>query len=239
MSSDQSKFPRRNYLIRKGFQVRFSFLIFITTCVIGIIAVWTTYITTWNELTAQVQSRQFYEKISITYNSSDAIQNAAMINSLIIVEFSEIFERVSGVLVMRLLVGSFVLFILSVFASHKIAGPLYRMENAANLVKRGDLTADLSKLRAGDELVDLATALNGAIITLRTVMDRFHAAAGQMVGMTEKIMASKKQGKVDTEEFSTMVSEMQSIANTIVTEANRFTTIKSNQANKGDDIKDS
>ncbi len=229
MSNGQGKYLRRNYLIRKGFQIRFSFLIFITTFVIGVIAVWTTYITTWNELTTQVQSKQFYEKIRSTYNSSDELRNADMINSLIIVEFSKIFERVSVVLVMRLLVGSFLLFVLSIFASHKIAGPLYRMENAANSIQRGDLTVDLSQLRAGDELGDLAAALNGAFSTLRTAMDRCRDAAGQLARLTTQIAKNKKQGKAGSEDFSRQISQMEVLANKLVTETSRFATLKSKQ----------
>lgn len=234
MSNGQSQFPRRNYLIRKGFQIRFSFLIFITTFVIGIIAVWTTYITTWSELSTQVQSKQFYEKIRTAYNSSDEIHNAAMINALIVVEFSEIFERVSVVLVMRLLVGSFLLFVLSIFASHKIAGPLYRLENAANAMQKGDLSVDLSKLRAGDELGDLASALNGAMKTLSTSMERSQETAGQLIELTKQIRQGKKQGKTDIEGLTAMVSKMETLANKIVTETSRFTTAKSKQLKQGE-----
>ncbi|MCK4993946.1 MAG: methyl-accepting chemotaxis protein [Candidatus Omnitrophica bacterium] len=233
MSIDQGKFPRRNYLIHKGFQVRFSFLIFITTFAIGLIAVWTTYITTWDELTTQVQSKQFYEKIRTTYNSGDEMHNAAMINSLIVVEFSEIFERVSVVLVIRLLIGSFLLFVLSIFASHKIAGPLYRMENAANSIQNGDLTVDLSKLRAGDELGGLASALNGAITTLRTAMDRCRDAAEQLVDVTLQAKESKKQGNANTDDFNKMALKMEVLANKIVAETGRFAILKSKQEKQG------
>lgn len=234
MSKEQSKFPRRNYLIRKGFQIRFSFLIFITTFVIGIIAVWTTYITTWNELTTQVQSKQFYEKIRTTYNNNDdEMRNAAMVNSLIVVEFSEIFERVSVVLVMRLLVGSLLLFLLSIFASHKIAGPLYRMETAAHAIQKGDLSVDLSKLRSGDELGDLAAALNGAITTLRTSIDRCRDTAVKLVALTGEMAAGKKQGKMDAEDLSKKTIKMEVLANKIVTETSRFKTLKSSKEKKG------
>ncbi len=231
MFDGQGKYPRRNYLIRKGFQIRFSFLIFITTFVIGVIAVWTTYITTWNELTARVQSKQFYEKIRSAYDSRDEIRSAAMINSLIVVEFSEIFERVSVVLVMRLLVGSFLLFILSIFASHKIAGPLYRIENVANSIQKGDLSVDLSKLRAGDELCDLAAALNGAVTTLRTAMDRLRETAGELSGLTAQLAVNKKGETVKAEDFERLVLNMQILVNKLVAETERFTTLKTKQEN--------
>jgi len=227
MSSRQGKYPRRNYLISKGFQIRFSFLIFITAFTIGVIAVWTTYITTWNELTTQIQSKQFYEKIRTTYNSRDEIDNSAMINSLIVVEFSEIFDRVSVLLVMRLLAGAFLLFVLSIFASHKIAGPLYRMENAARLIQKGDLSVDLNKLRAGDELGDLASALNGAVAALRNSMDRCRNSTEQLAGLTSQLTENKKQGK--TEDINKLIPKLEVAVNKLVTEMGRFTTLKSKQ----------
>ena len=230
MSGHKGKYPRRNYLIRKGFQIRFSFLIFITTFVIGVIAVWTTYITTWNELTTQVQSKQFYEKIRTSYNSNDELKNASMVNSLIIVEFSEIFERVSVVLVLRLLVGSFLLFVLSIFASHKIAGPLYRMENAAHAVQKGDLSVDLGKLRAGDELGDLAKALNGAITTMRNTIDRCRDSGSEVSNISSQVLAHTKQGTMDTKEANKLLLRLEVVANKIVTETSRFKTAQGKQA---------
>jgi methyl-accepting chemotaxis protein len=140
------------------------------------------------------------------------------------VEFSEIFERVSVVLVMRLLAGSLILFVLSIFASHKIAGPLYRIETAAQAMEKGDLSSDLSKLRAGDELGDLAASLNAAIVKLRQAMEQFKSTANQLAGLTAEAAENKRQGKAGTEDFDKLLGKMEALANKIVTESDRFTT---------------
>lgn len=52
--------------------------------------------------------------------------------------------------------------LLTVFFSHKVAGPIYRFEKACNSVIEGDYTSEI-KLRKGDEMQNLATLLNEAI----------------------------------------------------------------------------
>jgi nitrate/nitrite-specific signal transduction histidine kinase len=52
--------------------------------------------------------------------------------------------------------------LLTVFFSHKVAGPIYRFEKACNSVIEGDYTSVI-KLRKGDEMQNLATLLNEAI----------------------------------------------------------------------------
>lgn len=229
MAQKKGKFVRKNYLIHKGFQIRFSLLIFITTFVIGVIAIWTTYITTWNELTTQVQSKQFYEKIRTTYEKNKDEDNAAMINSLIVVEFSDIFEKVSAVLVLRLLVGAFLLFLLSIFASHKIAGPLHRMESAAHAIQSGDLSVDLSKLRAGDELTDLAYAINGAIEKLRSLISKYKAMAKRLAELATKMSACEQGEKNTAKDTADLISEMQVVSKQLLTEINYFSTGKEKQ----------
>jgi nitrate/nitrite-specific signal transduction histidine kinase len=52
--------------------------------------------------------------------------------------------------------------LLTVFFSHKVAGPIYRFEKACNSVIEGDYTSEI-KLRKGDEMQNLAALLNEAI----------------------------------------------------------------------------
>ncbi len=226
MDQEKGKFVRRNYFINKKLQLKFSVLIFITTLVIGIIAVWTTYVTTWNEVAKRVQEKQFYAHINSVYEKSGNKNNAEMVNAVIVVEFSEIFDKVSSSLVLRLLIGSFILFILSIFASHKIAGPLYRLENAAQSICDGDLSVDISKLRDGDELTDLAKAINGAITKLRMLIDRYRNMAGKLTELASKISSYEEGGKAASEESGRLIKELEVVSNQLVTEINYFTTKK-------------
>lgn len=52
--------------------------------------------------------------------------------------------------------------LLTVFFSHKVAGPIYRFEKACNSMIDGDYTKEI-KLRKGDEMQNLADLLNEAM----------------------------------------------------------------------------
>lgn len=226
MSAQEGKFVRKNYFVRKGFQLRFSLLVFVTTLVIAVIAVWTTYITTWEEISLQVENQQFYNKINTVYAKDPGGNNGSMINSIIVVEFADIFDRVSGILLLRILVGAFVLFVLSIFVSHKIAGPLCRMENAAHSLESGDLSIGIGQLRPGDELEDLARALDGAISKLRGLMDRYREMATKLTELANKITSYQEGGKSATEESSKLIKELEVVSNQLFTEMNYFNTKK-------------
>ena len=61
---------------------------------------------------------------------------------------------------------SFILGFRLLLFSHKIAGPLYRMEKAAEAVGRGDLNLHV-RLREGDELQEFARSMDDMVRDLR------------------------------------------------------------------------
>lgn len=225
MNKEKRKFVRRNYFVYKGFQLRFAATIFIATFIVSVIAVWTTYVTTWNELAQEVKSQTFYNRIKSAYDKNqEESKNMEMMNSIITVEFSEIFDQVSGTLLLRLLIGSLVLFVLSIFVSHKIAGPLYRIKNAADAIQDGDLSVDLTNLRAGDELTELAQTINGAIVKLRKLLNRYRDMAKKMAELASEISVYKEGGKVASAESTRLINELEQISGQLVTEINYFKT---------------
>jgi methyl-accepting chemotaxis protein len=66
-------------------------------------------------------------------------------------------------------IGGVILFfgVVSVFVSHKIARPLFRIKKSLALVSEGDLSVVI-KLRKWDDLKDLAEQINVLIEELRT-----------------------------------------------------------------------
>jgi len=63
---------------------------------------------------------------------------------------------------------------LSIFVSHKIAGPLYRLKKSLSLITQGNLNVKI-KLRKGDDLNDLAEHVNILVDELRTVVTALKA----------------------------------------------------------------
>ena len=60
--------------------------------------------------------------------------------------------------------------VVSVYMSHKIAGPLYRLKKCFLDVAKGDLSFEI-RLRKGDELTDLVDDFNGMMHSLKGMVD--------------------------------------------------------------------
>lgn len=128
-----SKHRRRTYLIKTGLQLRYMGIIITTMLMVAFGVGWTIYHTSWSQIA----------------NTQD----------LTIDKLADIFDAVNSTLVRWIFVFVFVIAILSIFVSHKIAGPVYRLEETTRLIASGDLTGKIY-LRHGDELQDLQEAFN-------------------------------------------------------------------------------
>jgi len=84
-------------------------------------------------------------------------------------KLSMIFDTVNTTLTRWIVVFVFVIAILSIFVSHKIAGPVYRLEETTRIISSGDLTYQIH-LRQGDELGDLQEAFNKMSDSLRNMV---------------------------------------------------------------------
>jgi len=78
---------------------------------------------------------------------------------LTIDKLAGICDAVNTTLMHWIFVFVFAIAILSIFVSHKIAGPVYRLEETTRVIASGDLTCKIH-LRHGDELQDLQEAFN-------------------------------------------------------------------------------
>jgi len=70
-----------------------------------------------------------------------------------------VFKAANAALMRNLLLASPFIFLLALISSHKIAGPIYRIEKDMSEIARGNLALRI-KLRRGDELQDIADAIN-------------------------------------------------------------------------------
>ncbi len=84
-------------------------------------------------------------------------------------------RRVSDLLLPVVLAGSFVSLLsgtlLALFLPQKIAGPLFRIEEELEAVRKGDLTVKI-KLRNDDTMKDFVAIINQTIASLRIKVER-------------------------------------------------------------------
>ena len=133
---------RRNYYIQKKFQTKYLFLtilLLLTYTFIFVIVIFAPYMFT-------------------LYFDYPLAEKAEAAKALLLLH-STIWPGIGGVI---LLFG-----VISIFISHKVAGPLFRLKKSLSQVTQGDLNI-VVKLRKWDGLKDLAEHVNMLIEELRT-----------------------------------------------------------------------
>lgn len=141
------KIKRRIYLIKTRFQLKYAGMILLFMFVAAWIVGSTVYYTGWLLMG---------EKLANVYPQGRLVSIMRMIDLT---------------LILRLLLLTPLVALLSIFLSHKIAGPLYRVEKFIKAVARGDLSTKL-RLRQGDELQELAEAINDMTDDLKNRVKR-------------------------------------------------------------------
>lgn len=93
--------------------------------------------------------------------------------------------------------GIFMLLVVhSIYVTHKIAGPLYRIKSVLWSVKNGDLTSRV-KTRTGDYLTDHAQAVNDVIDTYRNKMEGLQVMSSSVDSARDNLSSAIDQGSLD------------------------------------------
>lgn len=128
-------YKRKQYLVAKKFQLKYIGLILLLVFLTGILCSYVVYYTSMLLLG---------DKLANVYPQGRLISIVNMVNSRILL---------SLLLVTPLVV------VIGIYASHRIAGPIYRIEKFLNDMASGELSERLT-LRRNDELVSLADGIN-------------------------------------------------------------------------------
>lgn len=99
------------------------------------------------------------------------------IHSLKINMFSLVFASFYSILIFGLV--SAVVGLITVFYSHKIAGPIFRMERSLEAIKDGNLTVS-TRFRTGDQLFGAADEMNAMVKALNNTVRSIDDALGEV-----------------------------------------------------------
>ncbi len=171
-SKPEIRFRRRNYFIKKGFQARF-ILRFILVIFLGIIVS--------SGIVYYLTSKRIEEAY---YRSHIKIASTGEIVYPILIAAN--IATVSIIIVITI--------IITLLISHKIAGPLYRIEKSIHELGEGNLSFKIY-LRAKDELITLAEIFNNMIAKLRGKIEKMQDAAHHMDSIINQWTIIKKMDK--------------------------------------------
>jgi methyl-accepting chemotaxis protein len=135
---------RRNYYIKKLFQLRF--ILQFTALVVMACAAWGMLVYFYSR---QTLTTAFIDSKLRVMSTADFLMPALGLGALLVTALAALAAAA------RLL-----------FFSHQIAGPLYRLEKTAQEVRDGNLKLQV-KLRSGDQLQELAESMDQMVANLR------------------------------------------------------------------------
>ncbi|MEK6655838.1 MAG: HAMP domain-containing protein [Nitrospirota bacterium] len=166
------KWRRRNYFIKKGFQARF-ILRFILVIFLGIM----------------VSSGIVY------YLTSKKIEEAYYRSHIKIASTGEIvYPILFTVNIITVGIIIVITIIITLLISHKIAGPLYRIEKSIHEIGEGNLSFKIY-LRAKDELITLAEIFNNMMAKLKAKIEKIQDAVNYMDSAVNQWAVIKKLDK--------------------------------------------
>jgi methyl-accepting chemotaxis protein len=142
MEKKTKAYKRKQFLVAKRFQFKYIGLLLVLMFVTALLCSYVVYYTMMISMG---------EKLANVYPQGRLVSIINAVNLRIM----------AGLIIIAPLVAVF-----GLLASHRIAGPMYRMEQYLKGVAAGDLSVRLT-LRQGDEFVPIAEGINKALNTIK------------------------------------------------------------------------
>ncbi len=191
-------FRRRKYVIEKGLQFRYIGLVFALAFIASIVTGWTVLATLWHFLG---------EKLANVYPQGRLIY---------------VLRTTNLALVRNLLLISPLIFILGLLFSHRIAGPVYRINKTLRDISKGNLSLKI-RLREGDELVDLADAINNLTASFNETLVLNKDIAIKIEKDLEEIKKLASNQPCDCAKIESLVNSLQQKSKELSSSFNKLT----------------
>ena len=192
MKALEKYFIRKRILIGKKLQFKYVGVILVAVLSSSILIILTVYFSFWSSLVEMDAS----------------VQNSAVIgNGLDRINLMMLFE-----MPILLVIAAFI----GLVVSHKIAGPVYRLQKVAYDVSRGDLTTSVS-LRSDDELKNLSAAFNSVIENTRRLVSKDKKLIFELSQITNNLYVSLKDKKINEEEALALIRKLNDLVGELKT----------------------
>lgn len=204
---EKRPYRRRRYFINAGLQLRYMAVIIFCMLNAALIVGYFTYLGIWNAVIPEFSDTKLVERLKMIQGTRDfelgrsrspeddaalsLFTQARLLSAHEREVVSQVLKEANVKLIPKLIAVVIFLSIGSIFISHEIAGPIYKFEKSAMAIAGGDLTVKF-KLRKGDELKDLADALEKMATSLKRKVNASLEAARQLSDGLEKL--SQKAG---------------------------------------------
>jgi methyl-accepting chemotaxis protein len=118
-------------------------------------------------------------------------------------------SQFNAIILLKFVLYLVLMLLISVFVSHRFAGPIFRFEKSAQSVAKGDLTHRVS-LRTGDELMELQEEFNAMIAGLQVLVQKDRNLAAHLVARVDDISKKLPEGATAAQdELASLKLELQ------------------------------
>jgi methyl-accepting chemotaxis protein len=146
---EPKKFQRKTVLVKRSLQLKYIGMVFLSVLVASVIVGGDVY-----------------------YSLARVMTTECPVATTNLVQFN-------GVLAVKIALYLGLMLLVSLYVSHRFAGPIYRFEKSAQEVGAGDLTHRVS-LRTGDELLELQEEFNGMTAGLQALVQKDRNLAARL-----------------------------------------------------------
>jgi methyl-accepting chemotaxis protein len=172
-------FRRRIILIKRGLQMKYVILVFVTVL-----------------LTVSIVSLDVYYVVGKLLISHFGEENIV-----------PIVHSASRLLWTHLSLYLLIVLLASVFVSHKFAGPIFRLERVSEAIAQGDLTVKVV-FRDGDELFETAEYFNRMIEFLREKIQKDQNLSSRITANLNDLSVKLASGAISPKEASALLNDI-------------------------------
>ena len=174
MNKPNASYKRKIYFIEKSFQTRFILKFCSLVSIGGLLTIVILYLLAMQSTTVSLVNSRVVVRTTADFILPILIQTVAIVT--ILVGLASI--------------------IVTLFVSHKIAGPLYRFKKVLKALAEGDFSSDF-KIRHLDQLQDVADVFNNMIsklrIELKALKDNFSSFKEKLDNISEDEIPEHKR----------------------------------------------
>lgn len=175
------KFQRRTVLIKRALQLKYVAMVFFSALIASLLVGLDVYYTMANLLLAE---------------------NPGMSTTV---------GQFHTIILVKIVLYLIIILLISLYVSHRFAGPIHRFEKSAQVVASGDLTHRVS-LRTGDELLELQEEFNGMLASLQSLVQKDRNLAvhvSERLTQTIKALPDDGRGEKLRKELSDLRTELE------------------------------
>ncbi|MBI4846720.1 MAG: HAMP domain-containing protein [Candidatus Omnitrophica bacterium] len=193
---------RKHFLVQRSLQFKYMSLVLFTILIVSGMIVLTVYFTHWTLMTEKFGGVQMG------------------------IALDEVFKILNLFLAFEIPIALIIAAFASVLLSHKIAGPVYRLQKVAYEVSRGDLTRNV-RLRRDDELKNLSAAFNSVVENMHLLVEKDRKLIFELSGLANVLYVNLKDKKIDEDEALTLIRKLNDLIGELKTLIMQYKTEKS------------